>query len=141
MMEDESISKSSWNLSQSKINLIGMLMERAVLESMGLISKGRDFLPQEDHYRALECWKKIEMLIKNRMTSKQKIKIKELEKELNKKSLRLNSKRSTEGGAKYVYVNSLLKIHSQKYINYINYLLRVHGMDIASRDTSVEDVE
>lgn len=140
--EDEKVTtQSSWNLSSHKIRLIGDLMNRAIAESLGTIER-EGFAQYENHYKSFQMWKSIAMLIQNQLKPEEIKKLKTIEKEIHNKCLRKNPEYGGwGGGSKYIYPNILLKRYTPKYIDYVNFLLRKHGMDISSRNLDLEEIE
>ena len=136
------VGPSSWNLSGFKIELLGKLHIIAVQHNLS----GK-------YSQEYETWKQVETLIRNRLTKPQLKKIHDIKVGIGKKAGRLNPKyvewkkdydeRFSEKftGRKRYLNNDLLRIALPKYVDYLQKLLLIHNMDIATEDTTLDDAD
>ncbi len=131
--------KLAWNLSGSKIELISNLMAKG---EMALVSNN-------DVHLQLKCWKSIATLIDNRLTPDQKQKLKLLYKDIRIKSYVKNKyvNQQWERGSSSWYENQFIPIprklefYINQYAKYVNYLLKEIGMDIKTKDRTLQEIE
>lgn len=131
--------KLAWNLSGSKIDLISKLMGRG---EMALVE-------DNDPTLQLKCWKSIATLIDNRLSLDQKRHLKKLYVNISKKAYIKNKyvDEQWERGCwqwyqnQYISIPKRLEIYVNEYVKYVNYLLKKIGMDIKTKDNSLEELE
>ena len=125
-------------MSAAKIGLISQLMQRG---EMALI----------DNYNVklrYDCWVSITTLIDNRLLSKHKKRLKEIQKLVREKSYTKNKyidqyiKGSEEWNRnQYILNKEAMFLFSNVFIKYVNGLLKFIGMDIKSEDSSLGETD
>lgn len=138
-MEQRNDEKLAWNISGNKIELISKLMDRGEMA----IVEGFDINLR------LRCWKSIALLIDNRLTKKQKNNLMILYRDIKKKSYIKNkfvNEQWVKGSrpwyySKYIPNQKKLDYYINKYVEYVNYLLKVIGIDIATKDNTLQQIE
>ncbi len=143
-MEENENPQAEWNLSGSTIRLISAIREKASEYALGLQPKSNmDEIVLPNHKKAFECWDYIALLITNRLNPKQRKHLNYLKNKLEKDSVKLNpnyqdGKDYKEEEPKYLYLtNEAYGIESQRFIKFVDYLIKKIGMGIADTDPDI----
>ena len=131
--------KLAWNISGSKIDLISNLMAKG---EMALVN-------DNDVNLQLKCWKSIATLIDNRLTPEQKRNLNRRYLNISKKSYVKNKNvdQQWEMGCRqwyehqYIPIQKKLEFYVNEYAKYVNYLLKKIGMDIKTKDNTLEELD
>ena len=129
--------QTAYNMNQHKVNLIAKLQFDAEEALLNFKIKPADRIAIR-----YQCWQSIATLIDNRLSTAEKNKLIELQKEYNNNFKKLNpiKNKYIEGSdnynlTQYIPNISRMKFYSTKYIKYVEYLMRKIGIDIESKDS------
>ena len=112
-------SKTEWNLNKYKVNLIGGLMEKSIYYSL-----------RGDHFRNFNCWRHINLLIKNRLDEREQKQLNLLKENVAKCMIKIPvEERKSFDNEKFVYKRGF-PLRVEEYIDYLNELLRKIGLDL-----------
>ncbi len=130
-IEQEIQEKVGWNIGDTKLRIISEMMTEGE----------RSLIIDDNPVRRLKCWRSISILIDNRLNTRQRAVLRKLERDIKSKGYIKNryvDKQWVRGCAQWYENQFILKtkpylFYSNRYVKYINKLLKDLGMDIPSK--------